>query len=545
MKIRKSTYRPWPALAVLCLANFLILLDTSVVNTAAPDLMRSLNTGIDGFLWILNGYLLALGSLLVAFARLGDRCGPRRIFLVGLVTFTVASVLCGIGQSSGQVVAARVLQGIGAAAMLPQALTIIAGIFPARRRGAAFGVFAAVAGIAAVSGPTLGGLLITAQGWQWIFFLNVPIGLAGLLFGLRLVPEVRNGARHRFDAGGMVLATAGLVLMVYSLVEGERYRWGTVAGWLTIPRLLIASAVLLTAFVLWERRQPEPLLPLALFGNRAFTVATSITMITSFALYGFLLVFVIETQTLLGMSPAMSGVTALPWTLALSAVAPVTGRLTDRVGGRPLLVGGLLFYALGVIGVATLPGAHATAADFILPLIALGIGMGAAIAPATTEALRDVPGPLAASASGVLNTARQLGGALGAAVTGAVLQSRLATTLAAAAQHNAGQLPPGQRAPFVAGFIGAAQHGLQLGAGQHAGVQPPPGLPDDQADHFGRLVTDTFADAFLPAARTTLFVVAGVLLAGALLAMLLRPSHTRSPETEPEQATADAARHTP
>jgi len=220
---------------------------------------------------------------------------------------------------------------------------------------------------------------------------------------------------------------------VYGLVEGQRYHWATITGPVSIPAVLVAAAVLLFLFVLWERRQAEPLLPLGLFRIRRFTVATAITLITSFALYGFLLVFVIETQNMLGMSPFRSGVTALPWTLVLSAVAPVAGRLTDRIGGRLLLVCGLSAYALGVLGVAVLPTRTSTAMSYLLPLVFVGVGMGAAIAPTTTEAMRDIPPAQAGAASGVLNTGRQVGAALGAAVVGAVLQSRLPGPVPAAA----------------------------------------------------------------------------------------------------------------
>ncbi|MCI4061225.1 DHA2 family efflux MFS transporter permease subunit [Micromonospora sp. R77] len=410
---------PWAALAVLCLGNFLILLDTSIVNTAAPQIMGDLDTGIDEILWVLNAYLLALASLLIVAGRLGDLLGPRRVFVAGLAGFAAASLLCGAARTPGELIAARAVQGTAAAALLPQALVLISAIFPPARRGAAFGIFTAVAGLAAVSGPTLGGLILTDFGWRWIFLVNLPIGVAGVVATLRLVPDLRSARPAGFDPVGVLLATAGLVGVAYPLVEGERLRWGPVVGPVTVPMILAAGVVLLLAFVGWERRHPAPLVPTGLFADRTFTVAVVITMGTSFALYGFLLVFVIETQTLLGMSPLLAGVTALPWTVTLSAVAPVAGRLTDRLGGRRLLVVGLTAYAAGVFAVAAVPAADATPATFVLPLVLVGIGMGAAIAPTTTEAMRAVRPALAGAASGVLNTARQVGGVLGAAVAGA------------------------------------------------------------------------------------------------------------------------------
>jgi EmrB/QacA subfamily drug resistance transporter len=509
-------------LLVLCIGNFLILLDSSVVNTAAPDMMRSLHTGVDSFLWVLNSYLLALAALLIVAGRLGTVLGPRAVFTGGLAVFAVASMLCGVAQSPGQLIAARILQGMAAAALLPQPLTLIVGIFPANRQGAAFGIFTAVAGVAAVSGPTLGGVIITYFGWQWIFYLNVPICAAGVVLTQWLVPDVRGRRARYFDLTGMILATAGLVGVVYALIEGERHHWGTVRGPVTIPGLLVVSVLLLAAFVGWERRHREPLVPLSLFGRRNFSVATTITLLTSFALFGFLLIFVIETQTLLGMSAVMSGVTALPWTITLSAVAPVAGRLTDRIGGRRLLVGGLLVYVLGVLAFARLPTPHSSPATFVVPLVLIGIGMGAAIAPATTEAMRDGPADDAGAASGVLNTARQVGAALGAATVGAMFQHRLTGTLHEHALAQAAQLPGALRPGFTAGFAGAARHGLGLGSGQHGGVSVPAGLPPALADRYGRAIADTFSAAFLPAARPALYVVTGALLIAAVLAGLLR-----------------------
>lgn len=426
---------PWRALIVLCIANFLVVLDTSIVNTAAPGIMASLGAGIDQILWILNGYLLAFAALLIVFGRLGDLVGPRTLFVTGLGVFTVASILCGLSGSVGPLVAARVAQGVGAAMLVPQALVLIAAIFPPTRRGVAFGLFTAVAGVAAVSGPTLGGLMVTDWGWQSIFYLNAPVGVVGVVFALRLVPAVRlpgdvraSGSRwQRFDLVGVLLASVGLTGVVYGLIEGERHHWGSVSGAFGIPLVFGVSAVLIVLFVLWERRTPEPLVPWDLFRHRDYTIATVITLVLSFALYGFLLVFVLETQTVLGMSPLMSGVSALPWTLVLSALAPVAGRLADRVGGRILLVAGLAAYTLGILGIAFIPTESATAATLLLPLVVVGVGQGMTFAPATTEAMRNVTPDRTGAASGVLNTARQVGAALGAAVTGALLQGQIAT----------------------------------------------------------------------------------------------------------------------
>lgn len=402
--------RPWRALLVLCVANFLVLLDTTIVNTAVPDVMGDLDVGLGQILWVLNGYLLAFACLLIVFGRLGDMIGPRTLFIGGLAVFTIASVLCGLSATAEELIAARILQGVGAAMLSPQAIVLISAIFPANRRGAAFGIFTAVAGIAAVSGPTLGGLLVTEFGWQSVFYLNLPAGLAGILLATRMVPDLRPGRRHRFDTVGVLLATTALLGFVYGLVEHRG------------PLIFVVSAALLMAFLLWEERQPEPLIPFGLYRDRDYSIATVLTLIVSFSISGFLLLYVIETQTLLGMSPLASGISGLPWTLTLSAVAPVAGRLADRVGGRVLLIAGLAVYAAGVAGIALVSTSSSTAGTFVLPLIAIGVGQGLAIAPATTEAMRHIPPGHAGAASGVLNTARHVGTVLGAAVVGVLLQ---------------------------------------------------------------------------------------------------------------------------
>jgi EmrB/QacA subfamily drug resistance transporter len=529
---------PWPALVVLCIANFLILLDTTIVNTAAPQIMGDLGAGIDEILWVLNAYLLAFASLLILFGRLGDLVGPRRLFLVGLVVFTVASFLCGVSAGPGQLIAARVLQGIGAAILVPLALAFITLLFSPDRRGPAFGIFSAVAGIAAVSGPTIGGFLIDRWGWQSIFFLNVPVGLIGLVLAARLLPDLRGGREHRFDLPGVVLATSALCALIYGLVEGPRHHWGAVAGPVSIPAVLILSAVLMVAFVLVEQRQPEPLVPAALVRNRNFVIATLVTLVIAVAMYGLLLAYVIETETGLGMSALKAGVVALPWTVVMSATAPVAGRLADRVGGRLLLSGGLATFAVGALGVAYLPSATSGGLAYAGPLVLVGLGIGATIAPATTEAMRPVAADLSGAASGLLNTARQVGGALGAAVVGAVLQNRLVHTAQAAAADHAGQLAAPLREPFRAGFRETAARGLQLGAGQSGGVSTPTGLSGGDAAHFTALVHQAFAEALVAASRTAFTVTAVVGLLGAVLALGMtggRPTRLRpEPGSEPE-----------
>src|SRR5205807_1908800 len=254
----------WLVLVFLSLGFFMILLDTTIVNIAIPAMISGLNSSLDQILWVVNAYLLAYAVLLITAGRLGDFFGPRRLFIIGLVVFTVASALCGLAQDGGQLIAARILQGIGGAILTPQTLSIITTIFPPERRGAAMGIWGAVAGVAAITGPTLGGFIITNLSWQWIFYVNVPVGIAAIILALVFIPDLRPGRQHGWDLPGIVLSTASLFLIIFALIEGQRYSWGTVTGFISIPVILAVGLELLVLFVIVEQYVDEPLVPLSL-----------------------------------------------------------------------------------------------------------------------------------------------------------------------------------------------------------------------------------------------------------------------------------------
>lgn len=539
MNTEAGNRRRWAALAVLCLGNYLILLDTSVVNTAAPVLMRTLDAGVGEILWVFNGYLIALASLLVVFSRLGDLLGPRRVFTGGLAVFALASLLCGLAADPGQLIAARVLQGVGAAALLPQCLVLIAAIFPEKRRGAAFGVFTAVAGVAAVSGPTLGGVVVTHTHWAWIFFFNVPLAVGGIIAARRLVPDLRTPPPRGWDAVGVLLATFGLFALAYGLIEGERHGWGRIAGPVSIPLVLAAAALLLVLFALWERRQAEPVLPPALLRDRDFAAAAGVTLLTSFALHGFLLVFVLVTQLVHGMSPQLSGLTALPWTVTLSAVAPVAGRLADRFGTRGLLTAGLAVFAAGAAGFALLPERGWTSLSYVGVLVLIGLGMGLVIAPTTTQAMRAVPARLAGAASGTLNTARQVGAAIGVAAVGAVTQHRFAAVVRDAAAARAHELDPAARGALDAAVQQAAAGRSALVAGGPDALAVPDGLDPGVAGQLRALVGDLLADGFLAASRPAFGLIAVLLAVACTLTLLMRRTGRATPAARPDPAPHD------
>jgi EmrB/QacA subfamily drug resistance transporter len=519
-----KTARPWLVLLVLCTGMFAVLLDTTIVNVALPSLITDLHASLDQALWVVNGYLLVFCALLIVASRLGDMFGRRRMFVAGLALFAVASALCGAALNPAELIAARVLQGFGAAALSPQAMVIIQDVFPRERMGAAFGVFSSLVGLAAVSGPVLGGVLTTYLNWRWVFYVNLPIAVAGIVLAQRLVPEVRTGRRHSLDLPGVLLSTAGLSAVVYGLIEGERYNWGTVAGGISIGEIIGAGVLVLAVFVLWERRHGEPLVPLGLFRDRTFTIMVVLNVVVQFALQSMMLVNSINLQSVLGFTAVHAGLTGLPLTLALTALAPFAGRLTDRFGGKFVLLAGLAVYAIGLAGVAAVASVTATSLTFAPVLLLAGLGMGAIFAPLATMALRAAPPQLVGAASGVLNTGRQFGSTLGGAVTGAVLAAQLAAAMRARAVTGARVLPPIARQAFVSRFTTTTQKGLQVGRGQQAAAVPR-GTPAGLAAALRRLAADVFGHGYITAMRPTLAVSAGLLLAGAALCLLL-PRHT-------------------
>lgn len=538
--IERST-RPWLSLVVLCLGTFAILLDTTIVNVAIPSLITDLHASLDQALWVVNSYLLVFTALLIVASRLGDIFGPRRLFVGGLAVFALASALCGAAQTPGQLIAARVLQGIGAAALTPQGMVVIQSIFPRERMGAAFGVFSSMAGLAAVAGPTIGGVLTTYVNWRWVFFVNLPIAAAGIALAFVYVPNIRTGRRHRLDLVGVLLASLGLSAVVFGLIEGQRYSWAEVRDGITIPEIIGAGVVILAGFVVWERHRPEPLMPLRLFADRTFAIMVVLNVVVQFALLSMMLVNAINLQSALGMTAVRSGLTALPFTIALSGVAPFAGRLTDRFGGKFVLLTGLVVYAVGIAGVAAVNSTEATSLTFAVPLLIGGLGMGAVFAPLATEAMRSAPREYAAAASGILNTGRQLGATLGGAVTGAVMADRLTAAMHARAVHDSAALPATARAGFTDAFSHAARGGLQIGHGQSI-AQVPRDTPEPLVAQVRNLIEDVFTHGFATALRPTLAVSVAVLLAGAALCLLLRRRGAPVPEpvtAEPVSATTE------
>ena len=521
----------------------MILLDTTIVNIAIPAIIPALHSSFDQILWVINAYLLVYAVLLITFGRMGDIVGPRRLFIIGLIIFTGASALCGLAQDSNQLIAARVLQGLGGAIMTPQTLGILTLIFPPDRRGAAFGIWGAVAGIAAVTGPTLGGFLVTYVDWRWIFYVNVPVGIVTLLGAIFIVPDLRPGRRHRLDIPGVILASAGLFGVVFGLVEGQRYEWGTFWNFITIPEIIAAGVIVFLLFIVYERFQPEPLLPLSLFSNKNFSISIWVSAAVAFALIGFFLPITIFLQSVLGFSALKAGLTFLPMSLLSGITAPFAGRLSDRIEVRWILLTGLTFFAAGLGLVVYLISLSATQATFWGPAALAGIGMGMTFAPLTTAAMRDIRPQVAGAASGVLNTVRQLGGAIGSAVIGAVLQNQLASQLHDQAVAYSSQVPAAFRGRFVDGFSHAASSGFQVGAGQTGGAQLPAGVPAAVVHSLQTLFKTVFDVAYTNAVRPTLAVSIVVLAIGAVSCLFLERRQKATARADSLHARAEAASH--
>src|SRR5690348_260043 len=533
---------PWLVLLVLTTGFFMIMLDTTIVNVAIPAMSAGLNTTLDQILWVINAYVLVYAVLLITAGRLGDLYGQRTLFAIGLFIFTVASALCGLSQSASELIAARVLQGVGGALLTPQTLAILTSIFPPERRGAAFGIWGGVAGLATLAGPTAGGAIITYIDWRWIFYINVPIGIAAFVATFLIIPDLRPGRSHGWDLVGVLLATSGLFAIVFGLIEGQRYNWGQVESLaITIPEVIGAGVILLVAFIVWERFQTEPLVRLSLFEDRNFAVANLIAASISFGMLSLFLPFTIYLQSVRGFSALVAGLTMAPMSLTSMFTAPFAGRLADRVGGKYILMTGITLFTIGAASIAFIAGPDSTWINFLPATVVAGLGVGMTFAPMTTVAMRNISPRIAGSASAVLNTIRQLGGVVGSAVVGALLQNQLATALHNQAVSHASSLPQAFRAQFVAAFSNVSSKGFEIGTGE-SGARLPANLPPAIAHQLSAIAHDVFTAAYIDAMKVTFVLPVVVLGLTALSALMLKREVTakKVPEERQEEARAAA-----
>ncbi len=417
----------WWTLLVVCLSVFMLLLDITIVNVALPSIQNDLGSSFEDLQWVVDAYALALAALLLASGSLADLLGRRRVFVTGLLLFVAASLLCGLSGSPTMLNLARGFQGIGGAMMFATSLALIAQEFPAQERGTAFGIWGATTGFAVAVGPLVGGVLTDGLGWEWIFLVNVPIGLITAAITVARVPRGERDPAARIDWAGLVTFSAGLFCLVLALIRGNDDGWGSAK----IIGLLVAAAALLAVFVAVERRGEQPMLDLTLFRVPTFTGAQIVAFSIHASMFSMFLYIVLYMQNVLGYSPLETGVRFLPISLLSFLAAPIAGKLAERYSVRAFLGTGLALVGLGLVLMSGIdPGDGWTT---LLPGFILGgIGIGFVNPPLATAAIGVVEPRRSGAASGINSTARQVGTAVGIAGLGAILQSKLAHDLGAA-----------------------------------------------------------------------------------------------------------------
>ena len=448
----RTHFDPRWTLALACVAQFMVILDVSVVNVALPAIRNDLHFSEAGLQWVVNAYTLTFAGFLLLGGRAADLLGRRRLFIGGLLLFALASLVGGLSQSQGMLVAARAAQGLGGAVVSPATLAIITTAFKeGSERNRALGIWGAMGGAGGSFGVLLGGILTQALSWQWILFINVPIGLAAALLAPRFVAEGRNeGMERHFDVAGAVTATLGLVAIVYAIVRTDVYSWGS-------PQtlgVLGAGLVLIAVFLAIEGRfAPRPLMPLRIFRSRMLSGANAIVFLLGAAMFGMWFFVSLYLQQVLGYSPLKAGLSFLPMTATIIVGSTVASRSVSRIGVKPMLVAGMLLQAVGLILFARIP-AHGTFVADVLPAgVLVAAGIGASFVPVTIAAMAGVSRAESGLASGLVNTSRQLGGALGLAILATVATAETKTVAAA---HHTG-LPVALTDGFHRAF--------QLGAG--------------------------------------------------------------------------------
>ncbi|MFE2999908.1 MFS transporter [Nocardia sp. NPDC059246] len=441
-----STERnPWAALGALCVGYFMILLDMTIVAVANPAIMSGLHTDLSKVIWVTSAYLLTFAVPLLITGRLGDRFGPKYLYLAGLSVFTLASLWCGLAGGIDSLIAARAVQGLGAALIAPQTMAVIGRIFPWDKRGAAMGVWGGVAGVAALVGPVFGGALVDSGGWQWIFYVNLPIGVIALVLGARLIPVLPT-SKHRFDIPGMVMVAIGMTALVIGIQEGNDHHW---AGW--VWGLILGGLAVLALFLVNQgRNKIEPLIPLSVFRNRNFslgniatsglTAATTAQMVPSF----------FYLQVVRELSPTKAALVGSPLALLSALLSPVVGRLSDKVPPRYLLMFGFVAYAAGVWWFLALANPHGSIPMLVVTSVVCGVGSAFIWAPLPAATMRSLPLEQMGAAAGIYATTRQIGSALGSACIAALLAARMAAhALPGGGSSGAGgHLPDFVKAPY-------------------------------------------------------------------------------------------------
>ncbi len=439
---------PWNALWAMLVGFFMILVDSTIVSVANPTIMDKLQTDYDAIIWVTSAYLLAYAVPLLVAGRLGDRFGPKNLYIVGLSVFTLASLWCGLSGSIEMLIAARVVQGIGAALLTPQTLSTITRIFPPERRGVAMSVWGATAGVATLVGPLAGGVLVDHLGWQWIFFVNVPIGIIGLVLAVRLIPVLPTN-KHHFDWLGVALSGVAMFLVVFALQEGQSHGWA-----LWIWAMIIGGIAMMAVFIYWQAvNKREPLIPLRIFRDRDFSLANVGTAVIGFAIVALIVPVMFYAQAVCGLTPTRAALLTAPMAIASGVPAPFVGKLVDRAHPGPIIGFGFSTLAIALTWLSIEMTPTTPIWRLVLPLTAMGVGMAFIFAPLAATATRNLPSHLAGAGSGVFNATRQVGSVLGSAGMAAFMTSRISAEMPGG-QAGAGgevavtQLPAFLHAPF-------------------------------------------------------------------------------------------------
>jgi EmrB/QacA subfamily drug resistance transporter len=409
-----SRNRIW-TLLIVSVGLFMVVLDNLIVSVALPSIHRDLGASIQSLEWTVNAYVLAYAVLLLTGAALGDRFGRKRMFIAGIALFTLASAGSALAPNMGLLIATRALQGVGAAVVTPLTLTLLANSFPAENRGIALGVWSGISGIAVALGPLVGGAVIQLSSWHWIFWINVPVGMALIPTALRQLQESHGGERS-FDLSGLGLASGGLFGLVFGLIRAQTLGWGA----LEVIISLAAGVALVSAFVIQELRTPEPMLPMSFFKRRSFAVTNVVSLSMYFGMFGSIFFMSQYLQDVLGNSPLHAGLKLLVWTGSIMVVSPLAGYFSERIGSRRFMVGGLTLQAIALGWLASEASVSQSYSSMIVPFIFGGAGMALVFAPAASAVLASVRTDQAGQASGATNAIRELGGVLGIAVLSTV-----------------------------------------------------------------------------------------------------------------------------
>jgi EmrB/QacA subfamily drug resistance transporter len=455
----KTESNRWLVLVIVCLAQFMVVLDATVVNIALPSIQHGLSFSDANLQWVVNAYNLVFGGFLLLGGRAADLLGRKRLFLAGVVVFTLASLLNGLAQSSSMLIAGRALQGLGGALVSPAALSILMTSFPGNQeRTKALGVWSAIVAGGAAAGLLLGGVLTDLLSWEWVFFVNVPVGVLAIAAALRFVPESRDEQAHRtFDLAGALTVTGGLMVLVYAIVKAQTFGWGSTR---TLA-MLAAAALLLAAFVAIERRSVAPLVRLSIFRTRTLTAANVALMLVGSGMFSMFFFASLYVQELLGYSPLKAGLAFLPVTAGIMIGAGIAQSAIRRFGPRPVPVVGLLLATFGMVWLTALPVHGSYVSDLLAGLFPMSLGMGLTFVPVTLLATAGVPAEDSGLASGLLNTSQQVGGALGLAIL-STLAANHTTSLLTSGTARPLALLGGWHVAFTGGAVVLALAALSL-----------------------------------------------------------------------------------